>query len=296
MASNLNTQPSASAMNVALCRAIAAHDPRQEIRGPDHLAEVFLEKPARASLYDPATHTLIRKKLEAVSPGGYEFFLARTAYLDGVVEQALRDQIPQIVLLGAGYDTRACRFSALLGETRFFELDSPATLQHKRSLLEAAQTAEPPQLSYVPVDFTRDDLATTLAAAGYRADRRTLFVWEGVTYYLPAQAVEDVLRFVRSQSPAGSLLCFDYMLPAASLEGHYGAQQSRAAMQAMYTAEPLGFDLDPDLAVNFLAERGFTVIEQLLAPQMERRYLTLADGSLAGRVLDLFCIVQAAVN
>ncbi|MBN1200479.1 MAG: hypothetical protein JXJ20_01365, partial [Anaerolineae bacterium] len=89
--------PSASALNVARCRAIAAHDPRVEIQGADVLAECFLDDQARQSLRDPATHALILKKLDVFSPGSYEYFIARTAYLDSVVKQALQDNIPQIV-------------------------------------------------------------------------------------------------------------------------------------------------------------------------------------------------------
>lgn len=250
-------QPSASALNVARCRAIAAHEPREDVRGPDTLAEIFLDEAARQSLQDPATHTLILKKLDDFSPGSYEYFIARTAYLDGVVKQALHDHVPQIVFLGAGYDTRAYRFSHLLGDTRVFELDSIATQQHKHTLLEQAQVAIPRQLTLIAIDFTTDSLSDKLLDAGYVPTRQTLFIWEGVSYYLPYSAVEETLRFVRFNAPPGSTICFDYMRPLSDLEGRFGAQQARAAMQAIYSTEPLQFDLAETDVAAFLAERGF---------------------------------------
>lgn len=288
-------QPSASAMNVALCRAIAAHEPRDEIRGPDHLAEVFLDEAARQSLYDPAIHAAILKKVTAFSPGTYEYFIARTAYLDSVFERALREHIPQIVLLGAGYDTRACRFGDLIGETHIFELDTHVTQQHKRSLLEKAGVAIPAQLTFVTVDFTSDSLADVLTAAGYAPDQRTLFIWEGVTYYLPPQAVEETLAFVRQHAPAGSVLCFDYMITMPEMIGRFGAQQAREAMRAIYSDEPLQFDLAEDRVSAFLTERGFALLDHATPQTLQQRYLTLRDGSLAGQMLDLFRLVQAEV-
>ena len=67
------SQPSASALNVARCRAVAAHESRADIKGPDYLAEVFLGEEAQQSLRNPAVMAAILQKLASVSPGGYEF-------------------------------------------------------------------------------------------------------------------------------------------------------------------------------------------------------------------------------
>jgi methyltransferase (TIGR00027 family) len=299
---SLENQPSASALNVARCRAIAANEPREEIRGPDYLAEIFLaddpqkSEEARKSLKDPAMHALIVKKLFAFSPGAYEYFMARTAYIDAVVEQALRDNIPQIVFLGAGYDTRSYRFSHLIQDTRIFELDSRATQQRKRTLLDRARVVPPEQLTFLTIDFTRDDLADVLFETGFAKDKKTLFIWEGVSYYLPPQTVDDTLAFVKLNSPTGSIICFDYMIPASDVENRFGAKQAREAMQTTYTAEPLRFDLAEKKAATFLAERGFQIVDHLTTEEMQKRYLALPDGSSAGQVLDLFRLVQAAVR
>lgn len=289
-------QPSASALNVARCRAIAAHEARAAIKGHDTLAELFLDAAARQSLKDPVMHGMILKRLNDFSPGSYEFFIARTAYLDEAVEEALKAGIPQVVLLGAGYDTRVHRFRHLLGATRVFELDEPVTQSHKRTLLEQAECPAPEHLTYVPINFTSDSLANKLTDAGYRADQKAIFVWEGVTYYLPPQTVKATLRTLRDMAPPGSLLCFDYMIPASQMEGRYGAQQARAGMQALYnTAEPLLFDLDEAQVAGVLEAHGFELVEHLNAADMQQRYLSNPDGTPVSRILDLFRLVKARV-
>ncbi|MCC6612435.1 MAG: SAM-dependent methyltransferase [Anaerolineae bacterium] len=288
--------PSVSALNVARCRAIAAHEPREDVRGPDTLAEIFLDEAGRQSLQNPAIHPVILQKLDAASPGGYEYFIARTAYLDAVVEDALRSHVPQLVFLGAGYDTRAYRFADLLGDTRVFELDEAPTQTHKRAMLEAAKVAIPPGLTYVPIDFTSESLGDKLTAAGYREDVETLFIWEGVTYYLPPRTVDETMAYVRRHSAPGSRIAFDYMLPEDQLEGRHGAEQSRAAMQAMYTDEPLHFDMYELQVFGYLATRGFELVEHMTAEDMQARYLTLKDGKPAGQILDLFRLVLAQVK
>ncbi|HVO41198.1 MAG TPA: SAM-dependent methyltransferase [Aggregatilineales bacterium] len=293
---SLDEQPSASAMNVAICRALAAHEQREDIRGHDFLAEIFLGEDAQKSLEDPVAHALILKRLAAFSPGGYEFFIARTAYLDGVVEAALRDNIPQIVFLGAGYDTRAYRFSNLIKDTRIFELDSKVTQQHKRSLLDRAHVLVPEQVSFLPIDFRREAIAVVLSKAGYAPEKQTLFIWEGVTYYLPPETVDATLGFIRRNSPAGSVVCFDYMIAASDMGERHGARQAREAMKATYVGEPLQFDLEQAKIADFLDARGFAVVEHLTAKDMQTRYLTLREGSPAGEILDLFGLVKAAVR
>jgi methyltransferase (TIGR00027 family) len=237
----------------------------------------------------------MRAALHAAAPGSYEFFLARTAYLDQKVARALREGLSQLVVLGAGFDTRPYRFASILEGCRVFELDGRATQDRKRELLAKEGVQPPPGLTYVAVDFTRDRLQDVLPSAGYRPGSGSLFIWEGVTYYLPQSAVDETLRFVRQHAPPGSAICFDYMLPQAGDAGRYGAAETRALMQAAYTSEPLLFALAPDDVARFLAERGFRVIRHLATADLEELYFTRPDGTLAARVLDLFGLVEAAV-
>ena len=235
---SLQERPSDSAVSVALCRALAALDPRPEIRGPDHLAEIFLAADIRKLLSQPSSREHVTKQMRV--SGTYEFFVARTAHLDGVVRQALEDNIPQIVILGAGYDSRPYRFRDLIRQTRIYEVDAAPTQQRKRRLLEEANVAVPPEVTFVAVDFVRDKLEDVLPESFDRS-ARTLFIWEGVLYYLPAAAVDQTLEFVRTNSALGSAICFDYLVDAPDIMERHGVREALTAMRAMYQAEPIQF-------------------------------------------------------
>jgi O-methyltransferase involved in polyketide biosynthesis len=86
-------QPLDTAMGTATMRALAAHDGGEEIRGPDYLAEIFLTEHHKSPLKDPTARQWVMKN--KIVPGMYEFMIARTAFFDHIVEQALLGNIPQ---------------------------------------------------------------------------------------------------------------------------------------------------------------------------------------------------------
>ncbi len=175
----------------------------------DNLAELFLTKEQKKYLKDRLSRERLIAKL--LGPQLYGFIIARTAFIDNIFEQAVRDNIPQIVFFGAGYDTRPYRFSGLIKQTKIYELDVPATQKSKKDILEKSKVMIPPQLSYVEINFESDKLEEILFRRGYDKNKKTLFIWEGVIYYLNKTAVERTLEFVKSNSAAGSAIVFDYM-------------------------------------------------------------------------------------
>jgi methyltransferase (TIGR00027 family) len=158
-------RPSETAMGAAAMRFLAAMDEREEIKGPDYLAEIFLTEDRRVSLKDPAMREWVIKN--RIPPGMYEFMIARTAFFDHVVEQALLDNIPQIVFLGAGYDSRSYRFKEIIKGTRIFELDIQPTQQRKMELLHQAGISIPDQLAFVSINFNTDNIGDILHRAGF---------------------------------------------------------------------------------------------------------------------------------
>jgi len=260
---SLEDQPSDSAMGVALCRALATFDEREEIKGPDYLAQVFLPEDYRKLLKNPSGREFVMKRLRTQTPGSYEYFVVRTAYIDRVVRQALEEDTPQLVFLGAGYDTRSFRLRDLIRNTRIFELDIAPTQQLKRRLMQQADIPIPEQLTFVSINFAKESIEDALARAGFDKLRETLFVWEGVMYYLPAEAVDRTLSFITGNSPPGSTLCFDYLAEAADMLERYGVKESRSAMQTTYRAEPVQFRIEEGTITAFLSERGYLIIEHL---------------------------------
>lgn len=132
---------------------------------------------------------------------------ARTAYIDAYMRESLGD-VEQVVLMGAGYDTRA------YGEFRrqglsFFELDQQATQRLKKKALTDAGI-DTGDTRFVRVDFQKDDAFEKLAASGYDTSKKTLFIWEGVTLYLGEVDVRRALHDMKNHSASGSVIVADF--------------------------------------------------------------------------------------
>ena len=199
------------------------------------------------------------------------------------------------MFLGAGYDSRPYRFRDLIKGTSLFELDIHTTQQRKMELLHQAGISIPEQLILVSINFNTDNLKEVLLRAGYDQKRKTLFIWEGVTHYLLPKAVDDTLSFIKSNSPPGSTVCFDYTSIFPDRFDLQDVKELIANRRASASREPSRFGIAKGEITSFLSERGYEVIDQLTPQDMERNYLTLRDGSSAGKVAAIFCFVHASV-
>jgi methyltransferase (TIGR00027 family) len=291
---SLKDQPSDSAMTVAFCRAVSAAEPREEIKGPDNLAHIFLNEESKRPVKDPAAREWTLKNI--LKGGAYEYFIARTAYIDNLLKEELNKNIPQVVFLGAGYDTRAIRFRDCVKDTRIFELDSLATQKRKLRLLEENKIAIPEFLKYIPIDFNTDDLRDKLFNYEYQKNRKTFFIWEGVTYYLSSEAFYKTLKMIKEIAVPGSMLFFDYMLYSEERHTRPDIKDALGRMKALYKAESVGFMVNEGEIQKILEENGFTIKEEMMTAEMEQRYLLLNNGSLSGRIIDLFSFVTAEVK
>jgi methyltransferase (TIGR00027 family) len=286
-------QPSEAARGAALVRALASVDERAEIKGGDFLAEIFLAEDRRGSLNDKVIKDWLIKNY--LPYGVYAYSIARTAFFDRIVKQSLLDNIPQIVLLGAGYDSRPYRFGEIIKETRIFELDDNITQQRKRELLRKANITIPEHLTYAPISFDKDILKANLVKAGFDNSKQSLFVWEGGTFNLTTEEVEEMLSFIKSNSPAGSTICFDYnSLPPEMSEA--GAENElKEFMMRSSTSETAGFGIEEGQIGTFLGKMEFIILEHLTAEELESKFLTLGDGSTVGKVPAQLCIVYASL-
>ncbi len=279
----------------ALARA-AHFYARDELAGPDHLAVRFLPMPLRlVARWSPLRALARWGYARAGMAGGYEYVLARSRCFDGVVLDELANGIRQVVLLGAGFDSRAYRFNDALRRAGAlaFELDSPGTSRRKRDLLPRVLRGElPDNVRWVEMDFNRQDLGTALAAHGFDPRLRSLFVWEGVTFYLTADAVDATLAAVGKTSP-GSALVFDY-LTAGTVDGTSRAYGANAAHRFVARrGEPFTFEEPPGGIAPVLARHGLDLELHFSCDELLDRYLTRSDGSTLGPVAGYYGIALA---
>ncbi|HTN91783.1 MAG TPA: class I SAM-dependent methyltransferase, partial [Sorangium sp.] len=206
-------RPSQTASYIALIRSLA-NQGLTDVPG--------FEDPVVHRLLSPGWSTaltVIARQLRRMAPAKRARVMAqlspvslRVRAIDAELERAVELGCRQVASLGAGLDTRAFRMKAL-ATTRFFEVDHPATQAFKQGKA-AGLTPLVEQLTYVPVNFERDALATRLLSAGHRPDEPTAWIWEGVVMYLSDEALRATLRALASASAPGSVLMVNYMEPA----------------------------------------------------------------------------------
>jgi methyltransferase (TIGR00027 family) len=275
-------------------RACATREQDERLRGPDYLAEIFLPPIPQILLRVACLRELCMHKM--FPPGIHEYVLARTRVLDEVYVHSLERGFAQIVLLGAGMDTRPLRFQDENRGTRVFELDIEATQRYKTKVYTRKGVPLPEELVFATIDFNKESVASVLSNAGYRANQKTLFLWEGVTMYLEPQAVDSTLAFIHDSAGEGSILAFDFVRAPVlrGKEGFYGGDQ--AAVTVARTGEAWRFGIEDGAIEAFLAERGFRLLEHHTPADLEAAYLTGEDGSRLGRVNETHCIVVAGLD
>jgi methyltransferase (TIGR00027 family) len=196
-------------------------------------------------------------------PGARTSGIARTKLIDDWIAQAACG-IDQVVLLGAGFDTRAWRLDAL-ASARIFEVDHPNTASVKQERLRSAH-ADLKKVTFIKVDFETDDFDQLLRAAGFDAARPAIVVWEGVSQYLSGEAVCGVMRWVGRLAP-GSRFTFTYVHEGV-LNGSVafvGADKVIAKVDG--SGEPWRFGLLPEELPAFLRERGLSLLSDLGADE-----------------------------
>lgn len=211
---------------------------------------------AAASL--PPLHSAICAFIDWRWPGARSSGVARTRYIDEALRRGVRDGLCQIVILGAGFDSRAYRIPALAA-TRVFEVDQPETSLAKQRCLRKSLGRLPAHVAYVAFDFNRASPAEVMGDAGFDAGRPTFFLWEGVTNYLTERAVDATLRYVAS-APAGSRILFTYIHRDVLRGGPAFAADRRARSLVSNVGEPWTFGFEPAELPGYLRARGLHLL------------------------------------
>src|SRR5262249_14302227 len=146
---------------------------------------------------------------------------------------------PQVVVLGAGLDSRAWRMPEL-ADIDVFEVDHPASQVDKQARVESLRPTSR-SVRFVPVDFTQDRLDAGLVKAGRRSDTATVWIWEGVVPYLRKVEVVAALRAISVLSHEGSRLIVNYQSPSMRARAGRllaGAMSMTAGRRSMWAEEP----------------------------------------------------------
>ena len=157
---------------------------------------------------------------------------------------------------------------------KIFEVDHPATQTDKLAKVRAVFGTIPEYVTYVPLDFSTQTLEERLPVSGYDPNLKTLFIWQGVTMYLTAEAVDDTLKFIIQNSVPGSAIVFDYIYRQVldGIQKH--GEISNMRRYRFMTGEGLFFGIEEGAVDAFLKKRGFSQVRDMDANDLKQAYFT----------------------
>lgn len=197
--------------------------------------------------------------------------VVRTRMIDDLVREAIRAGAKQLVLLGAGFDSRAYRLDEARG-IRIFEVDHPATQRAKRERLQRGLKRPPENVHFVEVDFEKDNLEFKLKGAGFDEKSPAVVLWEGVVSYLTEPAVNANLTVLARLLAPRSQLIVTYVHKGA-LDGSVTFRGSRRWKSwVRRSGEPFLFGFDPTTLAESVGRHGFLLQSDVSTAEATTRY------------------------
>jgi methyltransferase (TIGR00027 family) len=282
--------PSRTSVLVAAARAFGSREPDEAVRNPDFLADCLLTASELALIEG---HPLSEMAHISYAEGSQDpamfmivwLLLARTKFIDEKLRDAVADGATQVAIVGAGFDTRAYRFTELLRHCTVFEADAPRTQEYKKRRIRECIGEAPRNVTYCSLDLAAGDLIDTLETAGWSREAKTIFILEGVSMYLPEAVLSHTIKRIAACSARGSTLVLDY----TNLRGIEAMEAMPTPATQMFAnwGEPWIFGVPDENGEQYF--RGFGLepvgIRPVNDPEIIKRYTSRADGSIYGAAL-----------
>jgi methyltransferase (TIGR00027 family) len=280
-----------TALGAALCRLIEQSEPEETRLFSDPMVKYLIGPFIWALMQFASVRNFTIKKTDAIMQGIYGAQICRTRFIDDAVQATLSQGIRQLVILGAGFDTRPYRLPGM-ERVKAFEVDLPSVQEDKEKKFRKHFGRLPENVTFIPIDFDTQSLKAALAGTAFDPSRPATFIWEGVTQYIPEEAVRRTLVFVGKSAP-GSILIFTYVLKNI-IERRSDIPGADKMMDFMAKRNhPWLFGLEPSSIPTFLKQFNLNPIADVGNADYQTRYLKPLGRNLV--VSECERIVQAIV-
>lgn len=203
----------------------------------------------------------------------YWYIALREKHGDETIKEAIASGCQQLLLLGSGYDTRFFRLPCIRDNSVLtFEIDLPGTIEDKHNCLIKKLGAIPPGLLLVSLDFNHDNLSR-INQYGFNNQIPTIYVWQGVSYYLPQESVSHFLDFIKSQMAPGSVFVFDCCSPLMTFKNDRVPGIASHVDKLKEIGEPYQFGTESDEMATWLRNKGFRDLQICQQDDLEARFL-----------------------
>ena len=260
-----------TALGAATCRLIEQFQPEETRLFTDPVVKDLVGTPIRVLMQFESLRKFTIKQTDVIMPGIYGAQICRTRFIDDAVQAALSQGIAQVVILGAGFDTRPYRLAGM-ERVKVLEVDLPSVQEDKKKRLQKHFGRLPEQVTFVPIDFDTQSLEAVLTGTAFDPSRPVVFVWEGVTQYLSEEAVRRTLAFVGKSAPGG-ILVFTYVLKSI-IERHSDIPGAEKLMEVVAKrGAPWLFGLEPSSVASFLKPFHLHLLADIGNAEYQASYL-----------------------
>jgi methyltransferase (TIGR00027 family) len=285
MERRIENKVSMTAKMTCVSRAVSYYERSSYYKSNDNLTPLIIPKFINFLIKRKIFRELYKKYVPA---GIYEYVIARTKYIDEIFEN-LPEYIEQVLIFGAGFDTRLVRFQEKLKHLFTFELDSLLTQNAKIKKYSAVKINLPANLKLISIDFDKEALSGKLQKSGFQKNKASLFVLEGLTMYLGPDSVDKLFGVLQDYSGENSIIVFDYVYASVLRQENLYDGEKDIWKTVAKAGEKWNFGIERGKAREFLSKYDFQIIDESDAIKLKEKYF----GNQNIYINETHCLVTA---
>lgn len=276
-----------TAYAAAYARLVEQYEPKETRLFNDIFVKNFFSRYISSIMRFKAIRNLMIFMYNTASTGLFGLQVCRTKYIDEKLKEAIDNGVEQVVILGAGFDTRLFRIQNT-NRIKGFEIDLPMMQDKKKKIMKKCLGELPRNIIFTPIDFNIQTLDEVLEVIELDFSKPIFFIWEGVTQYITKEAVENTLRFI-SKASSESAVVFTYALESVvdGTANIIGVETLTTLLKA--GGQTWNFGINPSEIENFIKQYNLELIEDVGSSYYQENYL-----KPIGRKLDVSLIERIA--
>ena len=289
MSKRIESQVSRTAQMTLNMRAWSYYEKNKYYKSNDYIAPLIIPYLFRLLAKLNILGTIFKK----FAPKGiYEYCIARTKLIDDIFKNSSED-IQQVLIFGAGFDSRAIRFKNELKQAMVFEFDAPITQHNKVNLFEEKNIEFPSNLKLISIDFNKGSLLCKLDEASFQKNMRCLFLLEGITMYLTQESIDSTFSLINQYAGNGSILVFDYVYASVIRQDNIYAGEEKLVQFVKKKGERFSFGIEKANVNDFLAKYNFELVSEFDSNRLAERFFSDEKGVHISPVNEIHSIVIA---
>lgn len=288
MAKRIENKTSRTAEFTCLARYMSYKEKRKHFKSEDYIS---------AAIMNGFIKFLIKLlpfiKKQAMGPiGMYEYVIARTKTIDEILTECLKNGAEQILVLGAGFDSRSIRLNK--SQTAiFFELDAPTTQKAKIDRYKQKGLSVPDNVIFIPIDFDKQNLSEQLSKYGFKTNKKSVFIMEGLLMYLQPESIHDLLNTINEFAGNGSTIIADSIYASVIRGENIYLGEKELRERTNRSNEKFAFGINMEDVSKFFADFGFSYIDLYDSKRLDDKYFKDEAGQYVSNVNRTHFIVVA---